>query len=105
MDKLLEEAKAALTALPPGPWTAYGTTVYAGSQVVAAVPQQGWRGEQIARTLARMPDLIHLLVVVGPETMMGRITALSEENERLQDRITDLEIDLESKGYCDELGN
>jgi hypothetical protein len=95
MERLLDEARAALTTLPPGPWTAYGTTVYAGSRVVAEVAAKGPQGEQTARTLAQLPDLIHLLVVVGPDSLMGRLQAQDAEIEQLKDRITDLEIDLD----------
>ena len=109
MERLLEEARAALAHLPPGPWTAYGTTVYAGSTVVAQVPKQGPQGEQIARTLAQLPDLIHLLVVTGPDTLMGRLQEQDEKIEQLEDKIIDLEVDLkiakEKVNHCDELGN
>ena len=108
MERLLEEARAALHHLPPGPWTAYGTTVYAGSTVVAQVPKQGWEGERIARTLAQLPDLIHLLVVTGPDTLMGRLQEQDEKIEQLEDKIIDLEVDLkiatEKVNRCDEMG-
>jgi hypothetical protein len=106
MEKLLEQARAALIQLPPGPWTAYGTTVYAGSTVVAQTFRQGPQGEQIARTLAQLPDLIHLLVAAGPDSMMSKLGEKEREIERLQDRITELEITLDEKvSHCEELGD
>lgn len=106
MERLLEEARAALMQLPPRPWTAYGTAVYAGSTVVAQVTKQGPQGEQIARTLAQLPDLIHLLAAAGPDSMMSKLAEKQAEIERLEDKIIDLEIDREEKvGHCKELGD
>ena len=94
MDILIEQARAALNALPPGPWTAYGTTVYAGSNIVAEMARKGPAGEQTARTLALLPDLIRVLVTVAPDTMLGKLVELEEKVDALEDKITDLEVEL-----------
>ncbi len=44
------------SALLLGPWTAYGTTVYAGSTVVCET--RGPKGPMLARSIARLPELL-----------------------------------------------
>lgn len=108
MERLIEQARAALIALPPGPWTAYGTTVYAGSTVVAQAGRQGPTGERTAQTLALLPDLIRLLVTAAPDTLLGKISELEAKVERLEDKIVDLGIDLEhakDRGECNRDGD
>ena len=76
-----ESVQSELAALPPGPWSAFGSSVYAGTQVVCMAP--GARGVLIAQAIAKLPDLLRILVTAHPDTLAARIAELEEECEEL----------------------
>lgn len=72
LDALFDE----VDVLPPGPWKAFGSAVYSGTNIVAYCA--GPDGPKMAAALAKMPDLVHLLSMAYPSLMAARIADLEE---------------------------
>lgn len=93
LSELLDQTLANdLAKLPPGPWSHYGGSVYAGrTQVALVLHPSSTRATEIARVFSRLPDMVRLLSIATPDVLNARIERMNAEALEREARILELE--------------
>lgn len=85
MSKLSQMAWDVLNHLPQKPWRNFGNSIYAGNNLVLEAP--GGEGEKLAREVAKIPDLLHLLAGASPDVLLSRIEGLEQQVAELEEAL------------------